>query len=203
MTATLLTFITVPDAKLARTSKATPREAILRLDPLGFCLFAPTCVMLLLAVEWGGVTYAWKSAIVIGLICGAVALMAIFLLWERRRGDTAMIPLYLLKMRVVVCACGTMTLSQGSLMVVTYYVPLWFQVVKDASPTMGGVYYLPSVGSMVLGSMVTGALSKPPSNPLGTVILTIFYSFQAWLLHSICHRGYRFNIHFLRSAQYP
>lgn len=71
-----------------------------------------------------------------------------------------MIPVYLLKMRVVVCACGTMSMSQGSLMVITYYVPLWFQVVKDASPTMGGVYYLPSVGSMVLGSMITGALSK-------------------------------------------
>lgn len=45
-------------------------------------------------------------------------------------------------------------------MVVTYYIPLWFQVVKDASPTMGGVYYLPSVGSQVIGSIMTGALSK-------------------------------------------
>ena len=116
--------------------------------------------MLLLAVEWGGVTYAWSSANVIGLLCGAVVIIIIFFVWEGRRGDTAMIPFFLLKNRVVICACLTMTLSQGSLMVVTYYIPLWFQVVKDASPTMGGVYYLPSVGSQVIGSIMTGALSK-------------------------------------------
>lgn len=160
ITAALLTFIHIPNAKLSVTGKPTPLETLNRLDLPGFALFAPTCVMLLLAIEWGGVTYSWSSATVIGLLCGSVVLLGIFLLWEGRRGDNAMIPFYLLKNRVVVCACITMTLSQGSLMVVTYYIPLWFQVVKNASPTMGGVYYLPSVGSQVIGSIMTGALSE-------------------------------------------
>ncbi|KAG4418453.1 hypothetical protein IFR04_008438 [Cadophora malorum] len=160
ITATLLTFIHVPNAKLVIADKPTPLQTFDRLDLPGFALFAPGCVMLLLAVEWGGVTYAWSSANVIGLLCGAVVIIIIFFVWEGRRGDTAMIPFFLLKNRVVICACLTMTLSQGSLMVVTYYIPLWFQVVKDASPTMGGVYYLPSVGSQVIGSIMTGALTS-------------------------------------------
>ncbi|KAH9224740.1 MFS multidrug transporter [Leptodontidium sp. 2 PMI_412] len=160
ITAALLTFIHIPNAKLSVTGKPTPLETLNRLDLPGFALFAPTCVMLLLAIEWGGVTYSWSSATVIGLLCGSVVLLGIFLLWEGHRGDNAMIPFYLLKNRVVVCACITMTLSQGSLMVVTYYIPLWFQVVKNASPTMGGVYYLPSVGSQVIGSIMTGALTS-------------------------------------------
>ncbi|KAG4437721.1 hypothetical protein IFR05_006804 [Cadophora sp. M221] len=160
ITAALLTFIHIPNAKLAVTGKPTTLETLNRLDLPGFALFAPTCVMLLLAVEWGGVTYSWSSANVIGPLCGSAVLLGIFLFWEGRRGDTAMIPFYLLKNRIVVCACVTMTLSQGSLMVVTYYIPLWFQVVKNASPTMGGVYYLPSVGSQVIGSIMTGALTS-------------------------------------------
>ncbi|KAH7336165.1 putative MFS multidrug transporter [Rhexocercosporidium sp. MPI-PUGE-AT-0058] len=160
ITAALLTFIQIPNAKLAVTDKPTTFETFNRLDLPGFALFAPACVMLLLAIEWGGVTYSWRSATVIGPLCGAVVLLGIFFLWEGHRGDTAMIPFYLLKNRVVVCACTTVILSQGSMMVVTYYVPIWFQVVKNASPSMGGVYYLPSVGSQVVGSILTGALTS-------------------------------------------
>ena len=158
--------------------------------------------MLLLAVEWGGVTYAWSSANVIGLLCGAVVIIIIFFVWEGRRGDTAMIPFFLLKNRVVICACLTMTLSQGSLMVVTYYIPLWFQVVKDASPTMGGVYYLPSVGSQVVGSIMTGALSKYFPSDRYPTRLTKSLSFKTGLLHPVRHRRYSFDLNLMWSLQH-
>lgn len=116
--------------------------------------------MLLLAIEWGGVSYIWSDSIIIGMLCGSGVLFVIFVFWEIRQGDQAMIPTALLKDRVVVCACLTIYLASGSLMVVTYYIPLWFRIVKNASPTFGGVYYLPSVGAQVVGSIVTTSLSK-------------------------------------------
>lgn len=160
ITGAILSVTRIPDSKLAATKKATPQEQLKRLDLPGFALFTPTCVMLLLALEWGGVTYSWNSATIIGLFCGAGSTCIIFLLWESRQGETAMIPIQLLKNRAIISACFTTTFSQGSLLLVTYYLPIWFQVVLGASPTMGGVDYLPSVGAQILASVVAGALSK-------------------------------------------
>lgn len=125
--------------------------------------------MLLLALNWGGVTYDWGSATIIGLFCGSVGTSVVFVAWEFREGKNAMIPLDMLKNQVIMFASFVSILSQGSLFLVVYYLPIWFQVVKDASPTMGGVYFLPSVGSQVVGSILTGALST--YIPLTTAII--------------------------------
>ena len=115
--------------------------------------------MLLLALNWGGVTYGWRSATIIGLFCGSAGACVVFFAWEFREGKSAMIPLEMLKHRVIISASLTCVSAQGSLLLVIYYLPIWFQVVKDASPTMGGVYFLPSVGSQVVGSILSGVLS--------------------------------------------
>ncbi|KAE8450293.1 hypothetical protein EG329_006721 [Mollisiaceae sp. DMI_Dod_QoI] len=171
ITGSILSFIRIPDAKMAVTKKATLKEQVKRLDFPGFALFTPTCIMLLLALEWGGVTYAWNSATIIGLFCGAGGCLIVFLLWERRQGDTAMLPIHLLRNRVVVSAALTTTFSQGSLLLITYYLPIWFQVVLGASPTMGGVDYLPSVGAQVVASIVAGALTSRTGLPTPFAIL--------------------------------
>lgn len=60
LTAILLSLISIPDAKFL-TTKATFYEQLKRLDLPGFLIFAPTCTMLLLAVEWGGVLYSVRA----------------------------------------------------------------------------------------------------------------------------------------------
>lgn len=164
ITGGILGLLRIPDSKTAVTKNSTPMEQLKRLDLPGFALFVPACVMFLLALEWGGVTYAWSSATIIGLFCGSVGTCILFLFWESREGERAMIPIHLLKNVVVVCSSITTCFSQGSLLLITYYLPVWFQVVLGADPVMGGVDYLPSVGAQVVGSIVTGALSKFPFN---------------------------------------
>lgn len=157
----VILFLThIPDSSLTSSTPATPKQQLARLDLPGFAIFTPACVMLLLAFDWGGVSYKWNSPTIIGLFCGAVVTAALFFFWEGTRGMAAMIPLAMLKRKVVIAASLTMIMSQGSLLVITYYLPVWFQVVKNVSPTMGGVYYLPSVGSQVIGAVMTGALTS-------------------------------------------
>lgn len=161
ITAAFISFITIPDSKLSSgPEKPTIKEQLNRLDLQGFALFTPTCIMLLLALQWGGVTYNWKSATIIGLFCGSAGMCGLFLAWERHRGKEAMIPLVMLRRPVMISASMTTLMSQASLFVITYYIAIWFQAVKEASPTMGGVYFLPTVGSQIIGAVVTGALSK-------------------------------------------
>jgi MFS family permease len=87
VTGAILAFMKIPDSKQADSHLATRKQKRTRLDIPGFLLFTPTIIMLLLALEWGGVTYRWGSSIVVGLFCGAGVAWIVFLLWEWRQGE--------------------------------------------------------------------------------------------------------------------
>jgi hypothetical protein len=48
----------------------------------------------------------------------------------------------------------------GQLFCVSYYLPIYFQGVKGVSPTMSGVYVLPSVLSHVFAAVASGMLGE-------------------------------------------
>ncbi|KAK5452022.1 hypothetical protein LTS15_007745 [Exophiala xenobiotica] len=126
------------------------------LDLVGFGLFAPASVMLLLAVIWGGNQFAWDSSTIIGLFCGSFITYIIFAGWQIHRGEKAMIPPQIIRKKLVVAGCATNFLVMASNLSLSYYLPLWFQVVKDASPTMSGVDLLPTAIAQSLGALAAG-----------------------------------------------
>lgn len=77
------------------------------LDLVGAFLFLPATIMALLALQWGGNTYAWRSAQIIGLFCGAGFLLIVFIAWQLHMGSRAMIPPNLLTRRTVIATCLT------------------------------------------------------------------------------------------------
>jgi MFS family permease len=157
--AAVATFIFI---RLPPTEKKiwTTKTLFWDLDIPGFAIFAPSSVMLLLALNWGGNDYAWNSATIIGLLCGSAAVLAIFVYWEIRQQDKAMIPPSLMKLREVYSACVTALIQGGSMLVLVYYIVLWFQVIKHASPSKSGVYTLPSFLSQVLFAALSGFAGK-------------------------------------------
>jgi hypothetical protein len=144
------------------TTRPTERlsfwRSLERLDPVGFLIFAPSCVMLLLALQWGGTKYAWSSATVTGLFCGFGATFCVFIAWEYHCGDKAMMPLSLLRHRIVYSSCIASALQFGGVQVFAFYLPVWFQVIKAASPAMSGAYYMGTVGPQIIFSVLSGAL---------------------------------------------
>ncbi|KAK8001818.1 MFS multidrug transporter [Apiospora marii] len=159
VTAVFLALTHVPEL----TAKPPFRPAQLRrllpeLDLLGFALFTPAAVMFLLALQLGGHAYAWGSSQIVGLFCGAAATAAVFVAWEWRMGERAMLPGGMLRQRVVL-----MGIVQGAFLMVTttvgsFYLPIYFQGVKGVGPTLSGVYMLPSILSQLLLVVVSGAL---------------------------------------------
>lgn len=118
--------IPFPTQAMVKASSSV-KEALHSLDLPGFFIFAPMITMFLIGIEWGGITYPWGSPIIIGLLCGSAATAVIFCLWEHRKGDDAMIPFSMITRRKVILSCATISLSLGSLMELTYYLPIWFQ----------------------------------------------------------------------------
>lgn len=139
---------------------SAPRQVLKNFDIIGFVLFAPAAVQFLLALQYGGNQYAWNSATVIGLFCGAGGMAIIFLAWEHRQGDDAMIPFSMIAQRVVYSSILVGLFMMSMLLLASYYLPIYFQGVRGASPMQSGIRVLPSILSQLIAAVVSGALGK-------------------------------------------
>ncbi|KAJ8119752.1 hypothetical protein ONZ43_g3367 [Nemania bipapillata] len=147
-----------PDYRVAGDGKQTVLERIMKLDIPGFLLFAPTVVMLILPLQWGGTRYAWSSATIIGLFVGSFGNLLVFLGWEYYVGEGALIPLGLLRRRVIWTSCLNMAFLIGCTLTTAYYFPVWFQAVHGDSPVQSGVDMLPIILTNTIVTMITGVL---------------------------------------------
>jgi hypothetical protein len=80
------------------------RTRLGELDFIGTAVLIPAIIMLLLALQWGGTTYAWNSAHIIGLFCGFGVMTVIFVGIQLWKGDEGTLPPRLFKNRNVLCA---------------------------------------------------------------------------------------------------
>ncbi|KAI9687612.1 MAG: hypothetical protein M1822_002222 [Bathelium mastoideum] len=160
ITIIVMVFLRTPE----QMEKPPIRKALLglprHLDVLGFALFAPATAMLLLAISLGGAQFAWSSAVVIGLLCGAAGTLAIFVIWSFYRMEEALIPPSILKHSLVVFGSSAYALQGGSTIIITYYLSWWFQSIKGLSPSSAGLHLLPSVIAQIIGSATSGVLLR-------------------------------------------
>ncbi|EFW99912.1 major facilitator superfamily transporter multidrug resistance [Grosmannia clavigera kw1407] len=145
-----------------QTAKDRPLTALRtihrRLDLLGFVLFAPAIIQLLLALQFGGSRYPWKSSQVIGLFCGATATLAVWGIWNAYWGPGALLNFTVIRRRRVwisgVCYTALTITVFGS----SYFLPIYFQAVKGVSAVMSGVYMLAGILPQVVASVSGGIL---------------------------------------------
>lgn len=81
------------------------RTRLQHLDALGAVTLIAAICCLLLALQWGGTTYPWKSSKVIGLFIGFGLLAIVFGLLQWKLGENATVPLRLLRQRSVLMGC--------------------------------------------------------------------------------------------------
>jgi hypothetical protein len=157
--AILLIFTRVPEQRRKPPALSVLPTLHKTLDLVGFVLFAPAAIMFLLALEYGGNEYPWSSSRVIGLFVGTGATALVFLGWEYRKGKEAMIPFHLLTIRIAYTSYIATGVMFGLAMAIAYYVPIYFQAVRDNSALMSGVDFLPYVLGQLVAAVITGVLS--------------------------------------------
>ncbi|RJE25229.1 hypothetical protein PHISCL_02442 [Aspergillus sclerotialis] len=128
------------------------------LDLFGLTALLPAVVCLLLALQWGGIQYPWQDARVIALLVLAGVLAAVFICIEIRQGAKAVLPTRVFTQRTVSSASFFGFCTTGAIFVLTYYLPMWFQGVKGASPIQSGVWTLPWVITNTITSLACGIL---------------------------------------------
>ncbi|KAI1433340.1 efflux pump protein [Xylaria sp. CBS 124048] len=158
--AALLAWVHCPEQLVKPPfSLSLVRRVIPQLDVIGFALFAPAAIMLLLALQFGsGNTYAWDSSVIIGLFAGSGVGVLLFLWWEWKAGDAAMIPFSMLSHRIVWASTIQYVALISGIFVGTQYLPIYFQSVKGEGPVLSGVYLLPGIIVQIVLGILTGTL---------------------------------------------
>ncbi|KAI0890175.1 MFS general substrate transporter [Annulohypoxylon maeteangense] len=134
-------------------------EHFTRLDPLGTLFFIPSIVCLLLALQWGGSTYAWHNWRIILLFVLFGVLFIVFASIQVLMPNTATVPVRIISQRSITAATVFMFALTGAMLMTVYYLPLWFQVVQGVSAVQSGIDTLPLVLSLVAASFVSGGLT--------------------------------------------
>ncbi|KAB8239286.1 major facilitator superfamily domain-containing protein [Aspergillus alliaceus] len=133
------------------------RERLAKLDPLGTAVFLPGMVCLLLALQWGGSTYPWSSGRVIALLVVSAILLLTFIAIQAWKQDSATVPPRILLHRSILSGFWYTFALNGAMLVILYYLPIWFQAIKDASAVNSGIMTLPLILGLVVGSILAGA----------------------------------------------
>lgn len=128
------------------------------LDPLGILLFLPMIICLLLAIMWGGSTYPWSNARIIVLFVLGGLLLIGFVWLQVYESDRAMVPLSVARDRTVWASCIFSFFLFGSLLVLTYYLPIWFQAIKGSTASESGIRILPLLLGSVVLSLIGGVI---------------------------------------------
>ncbi|KAJ3770649.1 putative major facilitator superfamily transporter [Lentinula raphanica] len=132
-------FFTAP----ARKSQLTFKEKMAKLDFFGALCFVGGTICLLLALQWGGATYAWTDSRVWGLFLGFGLIMPIFAYIQVKRGKGATIPVSIIKQRTVLISTLYSFLYSMASYTQIYYLPLYFQAVENISAVGSGIRLIP------------------------------------------------------------
>ncbi|EON65089.1 hypothetical protein W97_04324 [Coniosporium apollinis CBS 100218] len=152
--AAIIVFFQTPER--AKPVEASWREKILQMDFVGTFTLMGAVVCFLLAMQWGGVTKAWSSADVIGMLVGFGIISIVFIALEIHLGERALIIPRLMKNKTLAFGFVFQVFNNGAFFVLLYYLPIYFQVVSGVSAAQSGVRNIPYILGLSLFSIVSG-----------------------------------------------
>ncbi|EED17514.1 efflux pump antibiotic resistance protein, putative [Talaromyces stipitatus ATCC 10500] len=128
--AVIFFFLTSPTT--SNGSKIAFKEQLRQIDLPGTIMILFGVICLLLALQWGGTSYAWKNGRIIALLILAGILLVSFVIVQICSGERATVPTR---------------------------IPMWFQAIKGVTAIKSGVMSLPMVLSFVIFSFLGGILT--------------------------------------------
>ncbi|KAJ5641382.1 hypothetical protein N7490_005382 [Penicillium lividum] len=146
-------------------------EKLRQIDYIGTVLFVGSLSSFLIPITWGGISYAWNSwHTLVPLIIGAAGLF-VFAFYEYRFASDPIIPPVIFANRTATVSFIGSVLQGLILWCTLYYLPLYYEAVKEFSPILSGVALFPETFTVAPSAMVVGIL----------ITVTGHYRWAIWL----------------------
>lgn len=162
----------------------TPRTPIIdglkAIDWVGSSAIVGATLMLLFGLQYGGVTDPWGSATVTCLIVFGFVTFLLFGFWEYKYAAYPVMPMGLFSKLTNKATLAVVFTHGFAFIAAPYYLPLYFQAIRGATPILSGVYLLPTAVILALSSCGAGifirkvGLNLPPLY-FGMFLLTLGY----------------------------
>jgi MFS family permease len=167
-------FFHLPAA--AQPPKVSLKEKLLQLDPVGIVLAMALIICFILGLQYGGATYAWNSSQVVGLLVGFVVISIALIVWEIYIDEYAMLLPRLFRKRALWSVAPYQFFYMGNLILILYYLPIYFQSIRGASPIESGVDNLPIVISVGIFCVVGGLTVAKTGHATPTMFAGAFFA---------------------------
>jgi len=164
--------------KLRYQKEPTWKRALARVDWFGSSLFISSMCSLLLGLIMGGAVYPWGSwRVILPLVLGGFGWVT-FHIFESTWCKEPSVPASLFSNRTSIIGFFLVFNSSLLLQWVAFFIPIYFQGVRNASPIKSGINFLPFEAFLIPIAAVSGALlSKTgvyrPFHLIGFVLMTI------------------------------
>ncbi|KAI8876845.1 MFS general substrate transporter [Backusella circina FSU 941] len=154
-------------------------EKLKRVDYVGTVIVLIFATLFLLALNFGGQTYPWKSAAVIVPLVIAVLMVGLLVLVESKFAKEPLMPMRLFRNRSVAAVLITNWFMGITFFSIIYYLPMYFQIVRGDSAMWSGIRLIPmQMVLAVLSAAVGFSISKfgvyRPFIWVGMAILTLW-----------------------------
>ncbi|KAF9971155.1 hypothetical protein BGZ73_005938 [Actinomortierella ambigua] len=136
--------------------KGSLQEKLRRIDVVGSVVLLCTVILLLLPLSWGGTEYPWSDGRIIGMLVAGFVMVVVFILVEWKIPREPIVPIHLFKIRNLWSTYGSLFFNGMAFFGMLSYLPVYFQVVKGESATVGGLETIPFVFGIVITSIGSG-----------------------------------------------
>lgn len=126
-----------------------------RLDVPGAILVAVGASSAMLALSLGRTSGEWASSQMLGLVAVSLAAVALFG-WRVSSFDEPLIPMGVLRDRVVSCGTGAVALGMAAFVGLTTIVPVYFETRNGVRPDLAAIGLIGMAAGSVIGAALTG-----------------------------------------------
>ena len=147
-------------------------------DPVRTALLVPGLTLLLLVLQWGSNGSQWGSGRVMTTLVVGVMLILASLVSQIWAGENGTLPPRMMRKRSIV-AGSVVSLGFGSaLIIMTFFLPIWYQAIKglssiDAGVRMLGYFFVTVFFVVTSGIVVSKTGYYTPWLILGSAMVTV------------------------------
>ena len=153
---TFIIIVLMLKLNIPEQPRLSTKDKVEKMDPIGTSCFLPGMVCLLLALQWGGTTYAWNNGRVIVLLVLAFVLLVTFIIVQVWKKDNATVPPRIFTQGSIGFGFLYTACVGGSLLLAIYYLQVWFQAIKGADPIRSDIMMTPLILALGVATIFAG-----------------------------------------------